>query len=89
MLATTETAARLVERSTKPNVVGSSPAGRASDRTTAFPFGEAISPAGIERLSMLEIINEGGVDLNTDGLIEKRSLREFNECAALVAHWDD
>jgi hypothetical protein len=36
---------------------------------------------------MLEIIDEGGVDLNTDGLIEKRSLREFQEAAALVLHW--
>jgi hypothetical protein len=38
---------------------------------------------------MREIVREGGVDLNTEGLIEKRSLREFNECAALIAHWDD
>jgi hypothetical protein len=39
--------------------------------------------------SMLEIINEGGVDLNADGRIEKRSLYEFQECLALVQHWDD
>ena len=38
---------------------------------------------------MREIIREGGVDLNTEELIEKRSLREFNECAALILHWDD
>jgi hypothetical protein len=38
---------------------------------------------------MREIICEGGVDLNLEGLIEKRSLREFNECLAMVLHWDD
>ena len=38
---------------------------------------------------MREIIGEGGVDLNLEGLIEKRSLREFNECLAMVLHWDD
>jgi hypothetical protein len=36
---------------------------------------------------MPEIIDEGGVDLNTDGLIEKRSLHEFQEMPALVLHW--
>lgn len=35
---------------------------------------------------MREITREGGVDLNLEGLIEKRSLREFNECVALVLH---
>jgi hypothetical protein len=35
---------------------------------------------------MREIIREGGVGLNTEGMIEKRSLHEFNECAALIAH---
>jgi hypothetical protein len=38
---------------------------------------------------MKEIIEEGGVDLNMEDLIEKRSLREFNECAALILHWND
>lgn len=38
---------------------------------------------------MCEIAREGGVDLNTEGLIEKRSLCEFDECAALMADWDD
>ncbi len=38
---------------------------------------------------MLEIIDEGGVDLNLDGLIEKRGLREFQEMLALVLHWDE
>ena len=52
-------------------------------------FGEACFLSGWDPESMREIIREGGVDLNTEGLIEKQSLREFNECAALVAHWDD
>jgi hypothetical protein len=38
---------------------------------------------------MREIVREGGVDVDTEGLIEKRSLHELNECAALIAHWDD
>jgi hypothetical protein len=45
--------------------------------------------SGWDEDSMLEIIDEGGVDLNTEGLIEKASVREFNECMALVLHWDD
>ncbi len=38
---------------------------------------------------MCEIIAVGGVDLNSDGRIEKRSLYEFQESVALVEHWDD
>jgi hypothetical protein len=38
---------------------------------------------------MLEIIEQDGVDLSTEGLIEKRSLRDFQEAVALVLHWDD
>jgi len=38
---------------------------------------------------MLEIIDAGGVDLNLDGLIEKRSLLEFQEACALALHWND
>ena len=34
-------------------------------------------------------LTSNGLDLNTEGLIRKRSLCEFNECAALVAYWDD
>ena len=45
--------------------------------------------SGWDQDSMLEIINDGGVDLNLEGLIEKRSLHEFQECLALVLHWDD
>ena len=52
-------------------------------------FGVACFLSGWDADSMREIIREGGVDVNTEGLIEKRSLHEFNECAALIAHWDD
>lgn len=38
---------------------------------------------------MLEITDEGGVDLDLAGLIEKRSLWEFQEACALVLHWND
>jgi hypothetical protein len=38
---------------------------------------------------MLEIVDERGVDLNTEGLIEKRSLHEFQEMLALVLHWNE
>jgi hypothetical protein len=50
---------------------------------------EACYLSGWDQGSMLEIIAEGGVDLNLEGLIEKRSLYEFQECLALVLHWDD
>ncbi|MBN1811278.1 MAG: hypothetical protein JXA14_05535 [Anaerolineae bacterium] len=50
---------------------------------------EACYISGWDRASMLEIIGEGGVDLNDDGLIEKESLYEFQECLALVLHWND
>jgi hypothetical protein len=39
--------------------------------------------------AMLEIIDEGGVDLNVEGLIERESLYEFQESLALVLHWND
>jgi hypothetical protein len=45
--------------------------------------------SGWDQDSMLEIIKEGGVDLNLEGLIEKRSLHEFQECLAEVLHWED
>jgi hypothetical protein len=45
--------------------------------------------SGWDTASMLEITDEGGVDLNLDGLIEKRSLWEFQEACALVLHWND
>jgi hypothetical protein len=42
-----------------------------------------------DRDAMLEIIDEDNVDLDDDGRIEKQSLYEFQECLALVLHWDD
>ena len=50
---------------------------------------EACKLSGWDTDSMLEIIDEGGVDLNDDGLIETESLHEFQECLVLVLHWDD
>jgi hypothetical protein len=50
---------------------------------------EACRLSGWDSFSMLEIIDEGGVDLNTEGLIEKQSLYDFQECLALVLHWDE
>ena len=38
---------------------------------------------------MLQIIDEGGVDLDLAGLIERQSLLEFQEMPALVLHWDE
>ena len=52
-------------------------------------FEQACFLSGWNTEEMREIIDEGGGDLNTEGLIEKRSLREFNESVALMAHWDD
>jgi len=45
--------------------------------------------SGWDTDAMLEIIDVGGVGTNRTGLIEKRSLWEFQECCALVAHWND
>ena len=42
-----------------------------------------------DRETMLEIIGEGGVDLNLAGEIEKHSLLEFQEILVELAHWDD
>jgi len=50
---------------------------------------EACYLSGWDRDSMLEIIDEGGVDLNDEGLIEKESLYEFQESLALVLHWNE
>jgi hypothetical protein len=45
--------------------------------------------SGHDRDSMLEIIEVDGVDLDIEGLIEKRSLWEFQEALVLVRHWHD
>jgi hypothetical protein len=102
------------ERSTKPKVVGSSPAGRALCQSIAIPVGVAVVQAariatpvdwlfapdwltfeqarflsGWDPDGILRVITEGGVDLNGHGLIEKRSLYEFQEALALVLYWQD
>jgi hypothetical protein len=38
---------------------------------------------------MLSIVDDGGVDTNDNGLIEKQSLWEFQEALVEVLHWDD
>jgi hypothetical protein len=45
--------------------------------------------SGYDRLTMFAIIEEDGVDLNTEGLIEKHSLWEWQEVTVELAHWDD
>jgi len=50
---------------------------------------QACTRSGWDRGSMLEIIDEGGVDLHNDRRIGKRSLYEFQESVALVEHWND
>ncbi|NLF03351.1 MAG: hypothetical protein GX601_20510 [Anaerolineales bacterium] len=44
---------------------------------------------GWDAAAMQEIISEGGVDLNDEGLIAKDSLYEFQEALLLVVHWWD
>ena len=50
---------------------------------------EACFLSGHDRGALRSIIEEGGVDLDTRGLIEKCCLHEFQECLALVLNWDD
>ena len=50
---------------------------------------EACHLSGWDRGTMLYIIAEGGVDLDDEGLLGKQSLHEYQECLALVLHWDD
>jgi hypothetical protein len=45
--------------------------------------------SGRDSNEILGIISEGGVDLDTDGRIEKRSLWEWLEVSAELAHWQD
>jgi hypothetical protein len=51
--------------------------------------GEVMTRTVASWSAMKEIMEEGGVDLNDEGLIERESLYEFNECAALILHWND
>jgi hypothetical protein len=37
--------------------------------------------------TMQEIVNRGGVDQNTEGLISKADLWTFQECLAEALHW--
>jgi hypothetical protein len=50
---------------------------------------EACFLSGWSESAMKEIIEEAGVNLNDEGLIERESLYEFNECTALILHWND
>lgn len=50
---------------------------------------EACFLGGHDRGFMLQLIEGGGVDLDDDGLIEKRSLWEWQETSAELAHWDE
>jgi hypothetical protein len=50
---------------------------------------EACRLSGWDSLSMLEIMSDGGVDVNTEGRIDKQSLYDFQQCLALVLHWHD
>jgi hypothetical protein len=45
--------------------------------------------SGRDLPTLLEIISVGGVDVDDEGRIERESLWQFLEAAALVEHWDD
>lgn len=50
---------------------------------------QACELSGWDTASLLEIVDEGGVDVNDAGLIQKQSLYEFQETLAEVLHWYD
>jgi hypothetical protein len=50
---------------------------------------QACELSGWDSVSLLEIVAQGGVDVDDAGLIEKQSLYEFQETLAEVLHWDD
>ena len=50
---------------------------------------EACHLAGYDRPTMQWLMDDGAVDLDNDGCIEKRSLWEYIEALWLVLHWDD
>ena len=58
----------------------------APDRLTVD---EACHLSGWDRGTMRHIIDEGGVDLDDEGLIGKQSLHDYQECLALILNWDD
>jgi hypothetical protein len=70
----------------RPNVATGIDWAFASDWLT---IEQACFLSGHDRDAMLEIIEVDGVDLNVEGLIEKRSLWEFQEALVLVRHWHD
>ncbi len=45
--------------------------------------------SGHDRATMQRLVDDGCVDLDTRGLVDKRSLWEFLEALALVLHWAD
>lgn len=45
--------------------------------------------SGHSREDMLFIVEDGGVELNDAGLIDKASLYEFQRSLVELAHWDD
>jgi excisionase family DNA binding protein len=49
---------------------------------------QACELSGWDPGSLLEIMAQGGVDVDEAGLIEKQSLYEFQETLAEVLHWD-
>ena len=49
--------------------------------------GEACILSGHDGDTMRHIVDIGGVDTNEAGLIEKRSLHDFQACLALVLNW--
>jgi len=38
---------------------------------------------------MVEIVRDRGVDVNTEGQVDKESLYDFRQCLALVLRWDE
>jgi hypothetical protein len=50
---------------------------------------QACELSGYDRGTMLQVFEVDGVDLDTKGLIEKRSLWEWQEVSAELAHLDD
>lgn len=45
--------------------------------------------SGLDARLVKEIANDGGVELDPDGLIEKASLWDFLDALTLVLHWHD
>jgi hypothetical protein len=50
---------------------------------------QACHLAGYDRPTMQWLVDDGAVDLDNDGRIEKRSLWEYIEALWLVLHWAD